>query len=242
MQRLCSLLLLRLVIVLQEEVITGHCESPHQYDELGEIYLPVIVGVQVSHDLIHGLLILGILREWKQKWQSLIYLTHVYHASWVAKISSPYPQVVAKLWGQHLFELGPAQCVLVALVSRILMEGLDHELHGVLQGGGILWVGERHSGEEKRQCRLYCGCRILLSEAQRTSLFQINTGQSSHCLISQSCWQKREWAQASIQTILTATNLFTMLYLSVSIYWHRRYWAVWKPCSSGVFPSCQWSW
>lgn len=60
-QRACSLLLLWLVVVLQEEVVTGHSKSSDQYDELGEIYLPVIVGVQVSHYLFHCLLILGIL-------------------------------------------------------------------------------------------------------------------------------------------------------------------------------------
>ena len=64
---------------------------------------------------------------------------------------SPYPQVVAKLCGEHLLELGPAQCVFVTLVSRVLVEGLDHELHGVLQGGGVLWVGQRHSGKGQKE-------------------------------------------------------------------------------------------
>lgn len=51
---------------------------------------------------------------------------------------APYPQVVAELCGEHLLELGPAQCVFIPLVSRVLVEGLDHELHGALQGGGVL--------------------------------------------------------------------------------------------------------
>lgn len=59
--RACSLLLLWLVVVLQEEVVTGHSKSSDQYDELGEIYLPVVVGIQVSHHLIHCFLILGVL-------------------------------------------------------------------------------------------------------------------------------------------------------------------------------------
>lgn len=50
----------------------------------------------------------------------------------------PYPQVVAKLCRKHLFELSPAQCVFVPFVSRVLVEGLDHELHGIFQGGGVL--------------------------------------------------------------------------------------------------------
>lgn len=56
-----SLLFFLLAVILQEEVVTGHSESSHQYDELGEIDLPVVVGVQVSHHLIHCLLILSIL-------------------------------------------------------------------------------------------------------------------------------------------------------------------------------------
>ena len=62
-----SLLLLRLVVVLQEEVVTGHSESADQDDELGEIYLPVVVGIQVSHHLVHCLLILGVLHVWGLK-------------------------------------------------------------------------------------------------------------------------------------------------------------------------------
>lgn len=56
-----SLLLHLLFIVLQEEVVTGHGESSDQDDELCEIYLPVVVGVQVSHHFIHCFLILSIL-------------------------------------------------------------------------------------------------------------------------------------------------------------------------------------
>lgn len=59
-----------------------------------------------------------------------------------------YAQVVAQLCGEQLFELGPAQRVLVPLVSGVLVEGLDHELHGVLQGGGILFFEVGHSVEE----------------------------------------------------------------------------------------------
>lgn len=59
-------------------------------------------------------------------------------ASYIPTYVSPYPQVVAELCGKHLFELSPAQCIFVSLVSRVLMEGLDHELHGALQGGGVL--------------------------------------------------------------------------------------------------------
>lgn len=59
-------------------------------------------------------------------------------ASCIPENISPYPQVAAELCGKHLFELSPAQCIFVTLVSRVLVEGLDHELHGVLQGGGVL--------------------------------------------------------------------------------------------------------
>lgn len=61
----------------------------------------------------------------------------------------PHPQVVAQLCSEHLFELSPAQRVFVPLVARVLMKGLDHKLHGVLQGGGVLWVGQRHSAERR---------------------------------------------------------------------------------------------
>lgn len=49
-----------------------------------------------------------------------------------------YPQVGAKLRGEQLFEFGPAQRVFIPLISRVFVEGLDHQLHGILQGGGIL--------------------------------------------------------------------------------------------------------
>lgn len=59
--RVCSLLLLLLFVVVQEEVVTGYSKSSNQYDELGEIYLPIVVGIQVSHNFIYCLLILSIL-------------------------------------------------------------------------------------------------------------------------------------------------------------------------------------
>lgn len=63
----CSLLLLLLFVELQEEVVACHSKSSNQYYKLSEINLPVIVGVQVSHNLVHRLLILGILCEWGNK-------------------------------------------------------------------------------------------------------------------------------------------------------------------------------
>ena len=57
-----SLLLLLLFIELQEEVVAGDGEGPHQDDELGEVHLPVSIGVQVTHHLVHRLLVLGILQ------------------------------------------------------------------------------------------------------------------------------------------------------------------------------------
>lgn len=57
----------------------------------------------------------------------------------------PYPEVLAQFGGEHLLELGIAQRVFVTLVAGILVEGLDHELHGVLQGGRVLGVGQRHA-------------------------------------------------------------------------------------------------
>lgn len=61
-----------------------------------------------------------------------------------------YPQIAAKLFGKHFFELTLAQCIFVPVISRVLMEGLDHELHGILQGGSILRVRQRHSVEEQK--------------------------------------------------------------------------------------------
>lgn len=66
----------------------------------------------------------------------------------------PHPQVGAELCGKHLFELSPAQCVFVPFVSRVLVEGLDHELHGVFKGGSVLWVGQRHAREKWEGGRL----------------------------------------------------------------------------------------
>lgn len=62
----------------------------------------------------------------------------------------PYPEVVAQLCREHLFQLCFAEGVLVALVARILVESLDHKLHGVLQGGGILGVEDAHSAGKER--------------------------------------------------------------------------------------------
>lgn len=49
-----------------------------------------------------------------------------------------YPQVGTQLRGKQLFEFGPAQRVFIPLISRVFVEGLDHQLHSILQGGGIL--------------------------------------------------------------------------------------------------------
>lgn len=38
-------LLVFVLVVLQEEVVAGHGECPHQYNELCEVHLTVIVGV-----------------------------------------------------------------------------------------------------------------------------------------------------------------------------------------------------
>ncbi|TNN69003.1 hypothetical protein EYF80_020864 [Liparis tanakae] len=43
----------------QEEVVAGDSERAHQDDELGEVHLPVVVGVQVVHHLLHGFIIFG---------------------------------------------------------------------------------------------------------------------------------------------------------------------------------------
>lgn len=47
--------------VLQEEVVAGHREGAHQNDELGEVNLPVVVGVQVVHHLLNCFIIFGAL-------------------------------------------------------------------------------------------------------------------------------------------------------------------------------------
>lgn len=54
-------LLVLVLVVLQEEVVAGHGERPNQDDELCEVHLAVVVGVQVTHDLVHGILVLSIL-------------------------------------------------------------------------------------------------------------------------------------------------------------------------------------
>lgn len=77
-RRVCSLLLL-LVIVLQEEVVTGHSESSNQNDELCKIYLSIIVGIQVSHNLLHSFLILGILHVSRYKKKQCLFCTHNLH-------------------------------------------------------------------------------------------------------------------------------------------------------------------
>lgn len=56
-----------LAVVLQEEVVAGDCQSSHQDDELGKVDLTVVVGVQVPHHLVYGLLILSILQVPGQK-------------------------------------------------------------------------------------------------------------------------------------------------------------------------------
>lgn len=127
-----------LFIVLQEEVVTGHGERSDQDDELCEIYLPVPVGVQLSHHFIHPFLILSILGEDTEiSCGQVAPNLSVYFSSFQPFIFS-YPQVVSKLRGKHFLELGPAQRVLIPLISRVLVEGLDHELDGALQGGGLL--------------------------------------------------------------------------------------------------------
>lgn len=63
---LCSLLL-PLVVVLQEEVVAGDGERPHQDNKLSEVHLSIIVGIQVPHHLVHCFLVLGILGEGERK-------------------------------------------------------------------------------------------------------------------------------------------------------------------------------
>lgn len=63
-----------LAVVLQEEVVAGDCQSSHQDDELGKVDLTVVVGVQVPHHLVYGLLILSILQVPGQKEKNLLHL------------------------------------------------------------------------------------------------------------------------------------------------------------------------
>lgn len=60
---LCWTLFFGLVVrfELQEEVVAGDCEGAHQDDELSEVHLPVVVGVQVVHHLLNRFIIFGVL-------------------------------------------------------------------------------------------------------------------------------------------------------------------------------------
>lgn len=53
---------------IQEEVVAGDRERAHQDDELGEVHLPVVVGVQVVHHLLNRLIIFGALSEGGGRW------------------------------------------------------------------------------------------------------------------------------------------------------------------------------
>lgn len=56
---------------IQEEVVAGDREGAHQDDELGEVHLPVVVGVQVVHHLLYSFIIFGVLsvgREGQRMW------------------------------------------------------------------------------------------------------------------------------------------------------------------------------
>lgn len=67
---LCVWLWLRLVLgwwTVKEEVIAGHGERAHQDDELSEVHLTIIIGVQVTHHSLHGILVLCVLLKGRNR-------------------------------------------------------------------------------------------------------------------------------------------------------------------------------